>query len=126
MIIPNDLFYNDPDDRTGPPLTPQMIEEAEQKLGYRLPADYLALLHVRNGGYIQRNYFPYVTPSNPNEQYALIGGISGIGGGDGIDSGYGSQYLIEEWGYPQLGIVIDTDGHTAIMFDYRGSGPTDE
>jgi hypothetical protein len=126
MIIPDDLFYNDPDDRTGPPLTAQMIEAAEQKLGYRLPADYLALLQVRNGGYIQRDSFPFTRPSNSSEQYALVGGISGIGGRDGIDSEYGSQYLIQEWSYPQLGIVIDSDGHTAVMLDYRETEPSGE
>ena len=34
-----------------PPLTAAMVAEAEDKIGRKLPAEYLALLEAQNGGY---------------------------------------------------------------------------
>ena len=50
----------------------------------------------------------------------------GIGGPQGIDADEGSKYLIGEWGYPEVGVVIASDGHTAVMLDYSLCGPRGE
>jgi SMI1 / KNR4 family (SUKH-1) len=50
----------------------------------------------------------------------------GIGGDWGIDSETGSAYLIAEWDYPDVGVVISSDGHTAFMLDYSKYGPDGE
>lgn len=51
--------------------------------------------------------------------------IMGIGP-QGIDGETGSRYLIAEWGYPDTGVVIASEGHTAFMLDYGASGPKGE
>ena len=43
-----------------PPLTDEMVAAAERELGVRLPAEYLTLLRVQNGG--QTRGFIYPTP----------------------------------------------------------------
>ena len=37
--------------------SPRMIQEAEQQLGYRLPADYLELIKTQNGGKPKKTIF---------------------------------------------------------------------
>ncbi|MBB2923481.1 hypothetical protein FHR80_002406 [Cellulomonas cellasea] len=52
-----------------------------------------------------------------------------VGGDDGIDSAFGSAYLVAEWDYPDVGVVLlDTPsgGHDTVMLDYRRCGPTGE
>lgn len=41
-------------------LTAKMVEEAEQRVGHKLPTSYLALLAVQNGGYPRRRLHPRV------------------------------------------------------------------
>lgn len=48
--------------------------------------------------------------------------ILGVGFQDGIDGEDGSAYLIDEWGYPEVGLVIGVTpsaGHDTVMLDYR-------
>lgn len=47
----------------------------------------------------------------------------------GIDGVYGSRYLVVEWGYPDIGLVLcetPSGGHDTVMLDYRASGPLGE
>lgn len=47
----------------------------------------------------------------------------------GVDSPLGSAYLITEWGYPAIGVVLcamPSGGHDTAMLDYSESGPDGE
>jgi len=39
-----------------PPLTDDLVSVAEKQLGVKLPAEYLALLRVQNGGYTASDF----------------------------------------------------------------------
>jgi hypothetical protein len=123
-------FWDDSDYFTGPPLTDEMVRAAETSLGYKLPESYLRLIRIRNGGTPRRSCFPTQRPTSWAEDHIEISGIRGIGGQWGIDSEeLGSRYMIDEWGYPDVGIVIGetpSAGHDTIMLDYRACGPQGE
>jgi hypothetical protein len=109
-----------------PALTSEAVAAAEAKLGYRLPASYLSLLGIKNGGYLRRHNFPTDQPTSWAEDHVSFDHVRGVGGKLGIDGDRGSQYLIAEWGYPNVGVVISSDGHTAFMLDYSECGPQGE
>jgi hypothetical protein len=108
----------------GPELTDGSVCAAEEALGYKLPAAYLRLLRVQNGGLPRRRCFP------AGRGYVEVTGLYGVGGWYGIDSpDRGSRYMIREWGYPEVGIVIAPTpwgGHDAVMLDYSECGPAGE
>jgi hypothetical protein len=118
-------FFDDSRYFTGPPLTEDLIRAAEARLGYKLPGSYLRLLHVRNDGSPKQKCFPTGKPDWA-EDHIEVTGIPGIGGSWGIDSEQrGSRYMIQEWGYPDVGIFIGqtpSAGHDGIMLDYSECG----
>ncbi|MFF1818220.1 SMI1/KNR4 family protein [Kribbella sp. NPDC058245] len=123
-------FFDDSLYYTGPDLELAMIRDAEEFLGYKLPQAYIDLLFERNGGSPRRCCCPTDFPTSWADDHFEISGLLGIGGSWGINSsrGGGSPYLISEWGYPDIGIVIcDTPsaGHDTVMLDYS-SGPDEE
>lgn len=122
-------FFSDSDSYTGPALTEQMIRAAESQLGYTLPPIYLQLLLVKNGGSPKRRCFATGKPGWADD-HVEVTNILGIGGAWGIDSPQrGSQFMIREWNYPDVGIYIahtPSAGHDGIMLDYRACGPAGE
>ncbi|NUT99583.1 MAG: SMI1/KNR4 family protein [Saccharothrix sp.] len=126
----NDEFWEADPYYTGPPLTEDLVRGAEASLGVRLPRSYLALLGRRNGGTPRRRcaFTPFPTSWAPD--HFEIRGLRGIGGKWGIDSpDLGSRYLVAEWGYPDVGVVIcqlPSAGHDTVMLDYRECGPEGE
>jgi hypothetical protein len=130
-LIPPDFWDESDDYYTSPePLTPELLQQAERLLGYQLPAAYLALLRTRNGGTPRNTCFPMSTPTSWAEDHVAISGIMGLGGKWGLDSPeLGSQSMLEEWGYPPIGILFGqcpSAGHDAIMLDYSQCGPAGE
>lgn len=119
-----DDYFEDSDDEKKP-LTAAMIRAAEKTLGYRLPAAYVDLLKIQNGGYLQRKAFPTTKCPRWAKDHVQFRDIMGIGE-DGIDDKTGSPYLIKEWEYPNVGVVISSDGHTAFMLDYSKCGKSGE
>ncbi|GAB3488958.1 SMI1/KNR4 family protein [Amycolatopsis cihanbeyliensis] len=116
---------------TGVPATAEMISEAEAELGYVLPRAYLDLIRERNGGSPKAACFPTPFPTSWAEDHIKIDAILGLGGEFGIAGGAeaGSRYLIEEWGYPPIGVVIcamPSGGHDAVLLDYSDCGPNGE
>lgn len=107
-------------------LKPSMVRTAEEMLGYRLPKEYIHLLRVCNGGDLLRRAFRLKNSKDGRERVEYIHSIMGIGKKGGINGRLGSNYLIEEWNYPDVGVVISSDGETAFMLDYSKSGPTGE
>ena len=93
-----------------PPLTPEAIADAEAKIGYPLPKEYIDLLYMQNGGYIRYSiedtghrvihgigpYYPCLTDFDWLKEY------------DGAVS-----YDVNDL------IPFDGDGHWAICLDYR-------
>lgn len=124
-------FFAEGDHYTGPPFEQDMVSRVEAELGFRLPASYLGLLSERNGGTPRFCRYPTDFPTSWASDHFEINGIFGIGGRWGIDSSgeAGSRYLIAEWGYPEIGVVIcDTPsaGHDTVMLDYSECGADGE
>ncbi|WP_172243922.1 SMI1/KNR4 family protein [Saccharibacillus endophyticus] len=107
-------------------VTDERIAETERLLGYKLPLSYVELIRTKNGGSPVNVCFPM----DEDEGYIAISAICGIGGEWGIDSdSLGSRHMIDNWGYPDIGIVFGecpSAGHDAIMFDYSQCGPQGE
>jgi hypothetical protein len=117
------------DTRLGPELTDSMIELAEQRLGVKLPASYLKEMRQRNGGHLRTVYCPTTRKTDWGTNFIQLRTVIGIGYPDGIDGPFGSKYMVAEWGYPDIGVLIaDTPagGHDAVMLDYRACGPIGE
>lgn len=122
-------FWDDSNYFTSPsPITDELIKATEESLNYKLPQTYIELLKSKNGGSPKNNYFPI--PNSDNNNYVIVNGICGIGGQWGIDSKeLGSRFMIEEWGYPDIGIVVGqcpSAGHDVIMLDYSLCGKNGE
>ena len=114
-----------------PPPTAEVIRQVEKELGYKLPESYIALMQVQNGGFSQKSAFPTSTPTSWADDHIAIEGFLSIG----WDKTYslcgrmGSRFMIEEWGYPDIGIAIcdcPSAGHDMVFLDYRECGPQGE
>lgn len=110
-----------------PKLKENSIEDTEGKIGYKLPELYKELIKVQNGGIPSRTCFRTEKPTSWAEDHIEISSLSGIGGSEGIEED--SEFMIEEWGYPNIGIVIcqcPSAGHDAVMLDYSKCGKNGE
>jgi hypothetical protein len=107
--------------------TAALVVSIEQELGFRLPASYLELMHVQNGGIPRNTCFPTRSRTSWAPDHVAITGIMGIGRTKTCSLGgeLGSKFMQEEWGYPEFGICVcdcPSAGHDMIMFDYRKCG----
>ncbi len=122
-------FFDASTHYTGPPLTDALVASAERALGYTLPASYLHLLRVKNGGCPKRQCHP-TGGTHWSDNHVRVATIFGIGGQWGIDSEqFGTRHMIRQAGLPEIGIVVGwtpTAGHDAIMLDYGICGPRGE
>lgn len=92
-----------------PVLTDRAIAAAEEKIGYKLPNEYLSLLRKQNGGYIR-----YALPENVHDT------IAGIGPNFPSLTGFDWEEYQEYVSYQLQGLVpFDGDGHWHICLDYR-------
>lgn len=122
-------FFADSKRGIGPALTEDIIASAERTLGVRLPASYLAVLRARNGGVPMRRCFPTTRATSWATDHISLTMLLGIGYEDGIDGSFGSAYMVAEWGYPPIGIVVcrtASAGPDTIMLDYTRCGPMGE
>ena len=111
------------------PPTDELISSVEEELGYKLPAAYIALMKHQNGGVPHHTSFPTDEATSWAEDHIAITGIMGIGRDKSlaICGDLGSPFMIEEWGYPDIGVVIcdcPSAGHDVVMLDYRHCGRT--
>ncbi len=122
-------FFDASTHYSGPPLTDAMVTSAERALGYVLPASYVRLLRVKNGGCPRRPCYPTGGTHWSNNHVRLVT-VFGIGGRWGIDADqFGTRHMIDQAGLPEIGIVIGwtpAAGHDAIMLDYSICGPQGE
>ncbi|MFJ9060307.1 SMI1/KNR4 family protein [Streptomyces sp. NPDC102409] len=111
-----------------PPLSDAVVQDAERRLGVRLPASLLELLRVRNGGPVAEvwNAFPTDVPTSWSENHVPLEDMMGIGRHDGRLSLLDSVYLVEEWGLPSPLVLLSGDGHCWIALDYRTCGEQGE
>ncbi|SMR82431.1 SMI1 / KNR4 family (SUKH-1) [Aliiroseovarius halocynthiae] len=112
-----------------PSLTISMIENVQDRLGYRLPSAYIELMRFQNGGIPKKSAFPTATPTSWAENHVALSGIMGIGDEKvySLCGELGSQFMIAEWGYPPIGVYFGncpSAGHDMICLDYRKCGPS--
>lgn len=103
------------------------IALVETELGVKLPASYVKLMRIKNGGTPRDCCFPTNTPTSWADDHVEISGIFGIGREkpNSLCGKFGSNYWIEKIGYPNIGVCIcdcPSAGHDLIMLDYRKSG----
>lgn len=111
-----------PDSSENPPLTDDMLKVAEASLGVRLPAEYISLLRIQNGGYTHGFGFPMSRPTKWADDHVPLDDLAGIV----IDPSHSTSfnlletaYLVEEWGLPERQVLITGEGHWWITLDYR-------
>ena len=109
----------------------ELIESIEEQLGYKLPSSYIWLMQQHNGGIPVNTCFPTDEPTSWAEDHVAITGIMGIGNEKdcSLCGDLGSQFMIDEWGYPDIGVAIcdcPSAGHDMIFLDYRECGPQGE
>lgn len=129
------LWNNNPDAiraGQGPELTDEMILEVEQELRYKLPESYIWLMKRRNGGFLKRTDFllgyklPVVGDRTMMRQLYQITTNNSF---SGINGKYGTKFLIQDWGYPDIGVAIGVGffgEHEIFFLDYRACGPQGE
>ncbi|WP_375103910.1 SMI1/KNR4 family protein [Paenibacillus sp. RS8] len=124
-------FWDDSDyairEYVSDPPTDELIASVEEELGYKLPASYIRLMKQHNGGVPYNTCYPTEDATSWAEDHIAITGIMGIGREKSysICGDLGSPFMIEEWGYPDIGVVIcdcPSAGHDVVMLDYRNCG----
>ena len=115
----------------GKPISEHMIEVVEKKLGYKLPDSYIELLKSQNGGIPKNTNFPTVEATSWAEDHVAITGIFGLDSSKiySLLGGLGSEFMKDEWGYPDIGIYIcdcPSAGHDMIALDYTECGNSGE
>lgn len=108
-----------------PPLTDEMVAQAEARLGVRLPQALIDLLRVQNGGYTQGFAHPMQQKTTWAEDHVPLDDLAGIvldpqheTAQNLLDTGY----MTQEWGLPPQQVLLSGDGHYWITLDYR-NGP---
>ncbi|MFW1641672.1 SMI1/KNR4 family protein [Vibrio parahaemolyticus] len=128
-------FWKDSDyarkEYVGEEPTDAMVLEIEEELGYKLPASYVELMHSQNGGLPESTCFPTSKSNSWAEDHVVIHGFLGIGREKSYSlcGDLGSQFMMQEWGYPNIGIYFGdcpSAGHDMLCLDYRGCGPNGE
>jgi SMI1 / KNR4 family (SUKH-1) len=115
----------------GPPVTDEAITRVERELQYKLPASYVEFMRFQNGG------IPRFTSHRTNERttwshdHVAITGIYSIGSERpcSLLGEFGSQFWIDEWGYPPIGVYFadcPSAGHDMLCMDYRACGKSGE
>ncbi|MFN4215178.1 SMI1/KNR4 family protein [Exiguobacterium sp.] len=112
------IWRQDPDDPNRlPELTEDVLKEVEARLGVKLPDDYLEVIRIQNGGWIEERDLPIVL--NGLDDIALVDSIAGVGLSDGLIQ---SKALLTEWGVEDERLIAFAgDGHFFLAFDYRES-----
>ncbi|MGM1045730.1 MAG: SMI1/KNR4 family protein [Bacillota bacterium] len=108
------------------PPTDELIESVEEELVFKLPAFYINMMKVHNGGIPRNRCFPTGEAVSGAEDHIRILAILGIGREKrkSLCGDLGSRSVIENGGYPEIGVVIcDCPSESGVvMLDYRSSG----
>jgi hypothetical protein len=120
------------EDYVEPAPSDELIASIEQELGgFRLPAAYVELMRLHNGGALKRDRHPMNQPTNWSKDHIAINGLYALGrtAVNSLCGEVGSKFMEEEWGYPPIGIYIadtPTAGHQMLALDYRDCGKQGE
>ncbi|MFK4305158.1 tetratricopeptide (TPR) repeat protein [Paenibacillus sp. RC254] len=108
------------------PPTDELIASLEEELVFRLPAFYIHMMKLHNGGVPQNRCFSIGGSVSGSQEHIRILGILGIGREKrhSLCGESGSRFRIENGGYPEIGVVIcDCPAESeVVMLDYRESG----
>lgn len=101
-----------------------VVQDAEVRLGVRLPSSLLEILRGQNGGLVAERWdaFPTKTPTSWSEDHVPLDMMMGIGRHDGQLSLLDTPYLVKEWDLPSPLILLSGDGHYWIALDFRACG----
>ena len=124
IMIDQNTFW-DPASPKVPPLSDEFVQQAEQKLGVRLPHELLALLKQQNGGYTRGFAFLTAKATSWSETHVPFDELFGLvllPSDNGPASILDTEYLTQEWGLPEKQVLLSGDGHWFITLDYR-NGP---
>lgn len=107
--------------------TDELISSVEEELVFKLPAFYISMMKVHNGGIPHNKSYPTGEATSWAKDHISISGFLGIGRdkSNSLCGDAGSRFIIEEWGYPEFGVVIcdcPSAGHDVVMLDYRSCG----
>jgi hypothetical protein len=113
------------------PLTAEKVTLVERTLGYKLPAAYMALARLQNGGTPKNTNHRTQEPTSWAADHVAITGIHSIGSSKphSLLGDRGSQFWIDMWEYPPIGVYFadcPSAGHDMICLDYRDCGPEGE
>lgn len=114
-----------------PPPDDETVASIQLELGYRLPAAYVALARVQNGGIPVRTRHRVSEPTSWADDHVAINGIFAIGRdhASSLCGECGSQFWVTEWGYPDIGVYFadcPSAGHDMLCLDYRTCGRNGE
>ena len=112
-------------------LTDELLSSIEAELGYKLPASYVGLARIQNGGIPKRTNDRTSERTSWAHDHVAITGIFAIGRGKtyGLCGEIGSPFMIDEWGYPPIGVYFadcPSAGHDMLCLDYRLCGSKGE
>lgn len=108
------------------PPTDGLISSVEEELVFKLPGFYVHMMKQHNGGVPRKRNFPISGAGSAGQGSITISGILGIGREKSLSlcGSTGSRHIIEQGGYPEIGVVIATcpSDTEIVMLDYRESG----
>ena len=115
----------------GAPLTDEVLAAVERELGYKLPASYVELMGIQNGGIPRRTNHRTRERTSWSHDHIAVHGIHGIGREKpySLCGGRGSRFWVEQWQYPPIGVYFadcPSAGHDMVCLDYRACGPQGE
>lgn len=134
-IINFDDFWEDSDyakkNYIGQKVDDQLIAVVQNKLKYKLPESYIQLIKNQNGGIPKRTNHRTSERTSWSYDHIAISGIFGIDDSKiySLMGDLGSQFMIDEWEYPDIGIYIcncPSGGHDMICLDYSQNGVSGE
>lgn len=113
------------------PPTPATVAAVEAELGYRLPASYIELCTVQNGGIPAHTAHRMAERTSWADDHVAINGLYSIGSKkpNSLCGHFGSKFWISEWGYPAIGVYFadcPSAGHDMLCLDYRACGSSGE
>jgi hypothetical protein len=111
----------------GEPLTNAVLAAVERELGYKLPASYVEFMRFQNGGIPRRTNHRTKERTTWSHDHIAITGLYSIGGDKpcSLLGEFGSQFWVEEWGYPPIGVYFadcPSAGHDMVCLDYQECG----
>jgi hypothetical protein len=108
-----------------------MVASVERELGYKLPATYVELARVRNGGAPRNTCHRTDSRTSWSNDHVAITNIKAIGRANiwSLCGELGRDNTIHEWDYPAIGVYFadcPSAGHDKLCLDYRACGAAGE